>query len=284
MKRAVIAILLMGLLSAGCVRAGAPRAGDPTPSEPSATPTAPASPSPTPTAPATPSASPMAPSPTPSAPSPANGLPDSLVGGEWEVLPTSRRVVALTFDAGANDAAVASILGTLRAKQVPATFFLTGEWTDRYPEQARTIAAGHPVGNHTYDHPHLTTVPDASVRSEVVRAADAIRAATGRDDRPLFRFPFGDRDARTIGIVNGLGYGSIRWTVDTVGWKGTSGGESADAVVARVLGALRPGEIVLMHVGSNPDDGSTLDADALPRIIDELRARGYGFVTVAEFV
>jgi len=80
--------------------------------------------------------------------------------------------------------------------------------------------------------------------------------------------------------VNSLSYGSVRWTVDTLGWQGTSGGQSVDTVVRRVLDNLTPGEIVLMHVGSNPNDGSTLDADALPRVIDELRARGYGFVTI----
>jgi peptidoglycan/xylan/chitin deacetylase (PgdA/CDA1 family) len=289
-KRAAVTVLLLGLLSAGCSRAAAPRAGGPTTRPPATSPTVHPTPpsSPAPTAPPfSPAPTSPPPSPVPTSPpptSPAAGLPASLIGTEWEVLPTSRKVVALTFDAGANDAAVASILRTLREKEVPASFFLTGVWTDLYPDQARAIAASYPVGNHTYDHPLLTTLPDSAVRSEVTRAAQAIRTATGRDARPLFRFPFGDRDARTIGIVNGLGYGAIRWTVDTLGWKGTSGGQSVDAIVARVLGALRPGEIVLMHVGSNPDDGSTLDADALPRIIDELRARGYGFVTVAEFV
>jgi peptidoglycan/xylan/chitin deacetylase (PgdA/CDA1 family) len=55
---------------------------------------------------------------------------------------------------------------------------------------------------------------------------------------------------------------------------------SADGVLARVVGALRPGAIVLMHVGSNPDDGTTFDADALPRVIDQIRAQGYTFVTL----
>ena len=72
----------------------------------------------------------------------------------------------------------------------------------------------------------------------------------------------------------------MRWTVDSLGWKGTSGGLTANAVTARVLGALRPGEIVLMHVGSNPDDHTTLDADALAAVIGQIRAAGYGFVTL----
>jgi peptidoglycan/xylan/chitin deacetylase (PgdA/CDA1 family) len=68
--------------------------------------------------------------------------------------------------------------------------------------------------------------------------------------------------------------------VDTLGWKGTSGGSSVQAVADRVQAGLQPGEIVLMHIGSNPDDGTTLDADALPRIIDRTAAAGYGFTTL----
>ena len=72
----------------------------------------------------------------------------------------------------------------------------------------------------------------------------------------------------------------FRWTVDSLGWKGTSGGMSVDAVHDRVLAAARPGAIVLMHVGANPTDGTTLDADALPAVIRDLRAAGYRFVTL----
>jgi peptidoglycan/xylan/chitin deacetylase (PgdA/CDA1 family) len=207
-------------------------------------------------------------------------VPASLVGTEWNRLPTSERYVALTFDAGGNTAGLSSILGTLQGRQVAGTFFLTGRWAETNPALAAQIARYYPVGNHSYSHPDLTTLSDDAVRAEVTRAQTAILTAARQDARPMFRFPFGARDARTIAIVNSLSYGSVRWTVDTLGWQGTSGGQSVDTVVRRVLDNLTPGEIVLMHVGSNPNDGSTLDADALPRVIDELRARGYGFVTI----
>jgi peptidoglycan/xylan/chitin deacetylase (PgdA/CDA1 family) len=72
----------------------------------------------------------------------------------------------------------------------------------------------------------------------------------------------------------------VRWTVDSLGWQGTSGGQTTQRVVNRVLAAAQPGAIVLLHIGSNPDDGTTLDAAALPQIIDGLRAQGYRFVTL----
>jgi peptidoglycan/xylan/chitin deacetylase (PgdA/CDA1 family) len=210
-------------------------------------------------------------------------LPPSLIGTEWTRLPTKRKVVALTFDCGANAAGVDSILATLAGKHAVATFFMCGRWAQYFPVRARRIAARYPIGNHTYSHPRLTQLSDAAVRSEVRRGAAAIRSVTGHDPRPLFRFPYGDRDARVIRIVNSLGYGAIGWTVDTLGWKGRRGGQSVSTVVSRVLNGLRPGAIVLMHVGSAPD-GSTLDAAALPQLIDRIRARGYGLVTVAAYV
>jgi peptidoglycan/xylan/chitin deacetylase (PgdA/CDA1 family) len=211
-------------------------------------------------------------------------LRSSLAGVHLTTLPTSAKVVALTFDAGANADGVPSILATLESKCVPATFFLTGDWVRNFPQNARTIGLRYPVGNHTNTHPHLTTLSDAAVRSEIVQGQSAIQSATKYDPRPMFRFPFGESNASTLSIANGLRYASVRWTVDTLGWQGTSGGRSVSSVVSRVLSTLRPGQIVLMHVGSHPTDRSTLDADALPRIIDELRARGYTFVTVNQYM
>ena len=213
------------------------------------------------------------------------GLPDDLRGTEWSRLPTTRHIVALTFDAGSGAQGLPSILATLARENVPATFFLTGRWIVTYPDMARHIAAvrAHSIGDHSMDHPDLTTLGDARVRTEVTDAERWIQAVTGRDSRPLFRFPFGARDARTLALVNGLGYGGIRWTVDSLGWKGTSAGQTVDSVVSRALASAQPGEIILMHVGAAPD-GSTLDADALARVISGLRQRGYGFVAVWDFI
>lgn len=256
----------------GWLQYAAPDDLGPTPPAPSESPTV------TPTTPAPPPPSPAPPPPAPEPPPSARSVPSSLVGTEWITLPTSQRWVALTFDAGANGDGVPKILATLAETGTPATFFLTGRWVTAYPSYSATIGQRYPVGNHTVTHPDLTTLTDAEVRDEVLGAHDAIAGATGRDPRPWFRFPYGARDARTIALVNDLDYGSVRWTVDTLGWKGTSGGNTVDTVVARVLDGLRPGEIVLMHVGSHPTDGSTLDADALGEVIRRIRGAGYEFV------
>ena len=246
---------------------------------PSPTPSQGTSPTASPSQTATPTASPTV-EPT-SAPTPSP--PPSLIGREWSRIPTTQQVVALTFDCGANAAGVPSILKTLRIEGISATFFLTGDWTRSFPERAREIAGTHPVGNHSNSHRRLPGLSDVEVRAQIREAEGVIREITGRDPRPLFRFPYGASDVRTIRIINQLGYGGIRWTIDTLGWKGKSGDQTADSVVRRVMDRLEPGAIVLMHVGSAPDR-STLDADALPDLIERIRARGYRFVTVGEFL
>ena len=195
-------------------------------------------------------------------------------------VPTTRKVVALTFDAGAGAQGAPSVLATLAAQHVPASFFVTGAFASTNPSLVRQMAAVGPVGNHSWSHPHFPLLSTSSVASELSRTRSAILAATGRDPRPFFRFPFGDHDPRTLGLVHQGGYGAIGWTTDSLGWKGTSGGMTVDSVAARVLAGRTPGQVVLMHVGANPDDHTTLDADALPRVIAGYRPAGYTFTTL----
>ncbi|HET8605326.1 MAG TPA: polysaccharide deacetylase family protein [Marmoricola sp.] len=214
--------------------------------------------------------------------SPTCSVPQRLRGVEVEQLPVGAdKVVALTFDAGANADAVDPVLSTLADRRAPGTFFLTGAFVQAFPKKAARIGAHHVIGNHTDTHPDLTTRTDRQVRRQVRTAETKILAATGQDPRRFFRFPYGARTPHLVALLNQLCYVPFRWTVDTLGWKGTSGGQSVDSVVARVVAGEQPGEVVLMHVGSNPDDGSTLDADALPRIIHRLRADGYRLVRLS---
>jgi peptidoglycan/xylan/chitin deacetylase (PgdA/CDA1 family) len=274
-----VAVITTAAALAACASAGRPPGSAAT--APAATPRSSATATPRTASPGPSSTQPNPPAnsaPTRTGPAPITGR---LAGSDWTYIPTTRRVVALTFDAGANADAVSSILATLRREHVAATFFLTGNFARAYPAAARAIvAAGFRIGDHTITHAYLTQLSDAAVRHQILGGARQITGVTGANPAPLFRFPFGDSNARTIAIANRVGYVPVRWTVDTLGWEGTAGHISAAVVAARVLAALRPGEIVLMHVGSNPDDHTTFDADALPRVISELRARGYSFVTL----
>jgi len=217
-------------------------------------------------------------------------VPPSLIGTQWSSLPTNQPEVALTFDCGSNDAGVPAILSALRSSGATATFTLTGVFAQTYPQVAREIAAdGYDIGNHTYNHMDMTTLSLAQAQNEVTQAAAIIERVTGRNPQPIFRFPYGAWNSQLLQMVNSLGYGSFFWTVDTLGWEGTTptssspGGQSVQSVEQRALGSLTPGEIILMHCGSAPD-GTTLDADALPAVIAGIKAAGYHFVTLHGFL
>jgi peptidoglycan/xylan/chitin deacetylase (PgdA/CDA1 family) len=205
-------------------------------------------------------------------------LPPAWQAGELVRLPTRAHVVALTFDAGGNDAGAAGVLATLRRTGTPATFFLTGRFVRLYPAVARQIGRQFPVGDHTVDHANLTRLPAAQVAWEIEAARTQIRRIVASDPKPWFRFPYGARDARTLQVAQRLGYVAVRWTVDTWGWMGRCCQTTA-GVVQRTLAHLVPGEIVLMHLGS-ARDGARLDAQALSAVISGVRARGYRFTTL----
>jgi len=211
----------------------------------------------------------------------AAAVPAGLGGQNWTAIPNQGKVVALTFDAGANADGVSSILGTLARYHATATFMLTGNFVRDFPAQAKAIAAaGYRIGDHSVSHPSFTALSDAQMRDQVLSAQHQITSVTGADPWPWFRFPYGEYTAHAVSVVNGTGFVPVGWTVDTLGWQGTSGGITAQTVLNRVLGSLRPGQIVLMHCGSNPGDHSALDAAALPSVLQALQARGYSLVTL----
>jgi peptidoglycan/xylan/chitin deacetylase (PgdA/CDA1 family) len=190
-------------------------------------------------------------------------------------------VVALTFDAGADRGYAEDILDTLAAEEVPATFGMTGQWALSSPELVHRMAAeGHLVINHTLDHRSFTGLSDrlgglsAARRQDEIEQADQIIAPLiGHTTCPWYRLPYGDGDARVVGQMAEIGYTQqVGWTVDTFGWRGAR----TQDIIARALRLAAPNAVYVMHVGVQ-----SRDALALPTIIEELRARGFGFATVA---
>ena len=161
-------------------------------------------------------------------------------GVEVDQLHTRAKVVALTFDGAWDDAGVPRILAALARHHATATFFVTGSWVKRYRRTAARIGRRYPLANHSWSHPQMTGLSSREIRKEVRRTGWWIKAVTGRDPRPLFRFPYGDRNARTVAVVNSMGYTSVRWSLDTWGWMGPPEGQSKATVVRRVSTMLSP--------------------------------------------
>ncbi|MEV7562167.1 polysaccharide deacetylase family protein [Streptomyces sp. NPDC089795] len=210
--------------------------------------------------------------------------PASLLGDEIRRLPTSRKVLALTFNAAWDVDGIDTVLAELRRRKLPATFFPTGAFAEARPSAVRSIAdAGHGLGNHSYSHPYFRDLSTAE-RAEEVRGADAaIRAAAGTEPLPFFRFPYSATTPDAIADVNDLGYAAIEFSADTNGYLGPQGGMSVDEAVERAVDAFAPGAIIQMHVGSNGAD-VVLDAEALPLIVDAAVADGYEIVDLRQFL
>jgi len=190
---------------------------------------------------------------------------------------TGAKLVALTFDAGSSAEPVPQILRALAERGLHCTFFLTGQWIERYPDSARQIAeAGHELGNHSWSHPAFTSLSDEQIREQLRRTEGIARRVCGRSTKPLFRPPFGARDERVRSVVAEEGYLTIYWTVDS--WDSVKKDITPQMITDRVMRRIRPGAIVLMHCGSEAT------ARALPQLLNALDAQGYRVVTVGELL
>ncbi|WP_447734873.1 glycosyltransferase [Rhodanobacter soli] len=211
-------------------------------------------------------------------------LPSSYVIQRAGTLPHK---IALTFDDGPDPEWTPQILDILKAKHVPATFFIIGANAEMSPRLVqREVAEGHDVGNHTFTHPNLGDSPPGIVALELNATQRLFEALTGRSMR-LFRAPyFGDAEPTTadelvpIGIAQRMGYISVGLHIDAEDWQRPGVDQIVDNVLTQVAASNpeRTGQVVLLHDAGGERSQTVA---ALPRIIDGLRAKGYEFVTVS---
>lgn len=190
---------------------------------------------------------------------------------------TTSKVVSFTFDDGSDGGHINEILAILKKNNIKATFFLTGAATQQHPSLIRNIVnQGHEIGNHSFNHPDFTKISAAQMRDQLNRAETAIKNATGKTTKPLFRPPFGAVNQTVLNTIGDAGYTkTIMWTIDTVDWRG----DSATIMTNKVVNNIVPGSIVLMHTGQD-----TFTPEALPGMISKLKAKGYQFVTVSQLL
>ncbi len=185
---------------------------------------------------------------------------------------TRRNTVALTFDTEISGDIATRILDILGSRGVKATFFVMAGFTGTNPGVVTRMAAeGHEIANHGVSHAQFTRISYAQVDQEFAQTEAAVNALTGFSTKPYFRFPYGDRNAGLISHINSRGYLSVNWNVDPQEWSKNS----VAAVQSNIFSNTRNGSIILMH-----DKAKTVEA--LPGIIDGLRARGYNPVPLSE--
>lgn len=191
---------------------------------------------------------------------------------------TSAKMVALTFDDGSDGKNVAKILQILTTNKIKATFFITGKAAENHPQKIKDIVAqGHEIGNHSYSHPDFSKLSAAQIKTELDKTEAAVKKAAGKSTKPYFRAPFGSVNDATLQAVGNQGYTkTIGWTIDTIDWKGISSSE----ITSKVINNATPGMIVLMHAG----EGATGTPGALQNMINQLKAKGYTFVTIGQLL
>lgn len=187
---------------------------------------------------------------------------------------TEEKKVALTFDAAWGADKTSAIMDILEQYGAKGTFFLVGFWVDEYPEKVKEIVErGHLIGNHSDNHLHMSGISAEQLNLEINNTTDKICTITGV--RPLyFRAPFGEYDNALIGAVEENGMQAVQWSIDTLDWKGISGGKIADRVISNV----KEGSIVLSH------NNSDHILEALPIILEGLKVKGLKAVTLDELV
>ncbi len=189
---------------------------------------------------------------------------------------TDEKKVALTFDCAYENDDTQKILDTLDKYQLKATFFVTGDWVEKYPNSVKKIvAAGHDIGNHSDNHKKMTKLTKEECTKEIMEVHDDVMELTGIE-MSLFRAPYGDYDKAVLDSAKDCGYHTIQWDIDSQDWKD----HGVDSILNRVVGnkKLSNGSIILMHNGAKYTPG------ALELIIVGLQDQGYKIVPVSKLI
>ncbi len=157
---------------------------------------------------------------------------------------------------------------------VQATFFVVGDWVDKYPESVKALHdAGHEVMNHSNTHAHMNQLSAQEIIADVEACNDKIEAVTGV--RPtLIRPPYGEYNDQVISAIRSIGMEPIQWDVDSLDWKEIS----ADEITQRVTSRVQSGSIVLFH------NAALHTPEALPGILECLLQEGYTFVPISQLI
>jgi len=196
---------------------------------------------------------------------------------QWLVANRSRvdgaGCVALTFDDGPDPVDTPKLLDLLKDKGVKATFFVVGKRAEQHPEIVRRAwEEGHLIANHTWSHYSLFCfLSPRRLRAEIERGSESVRRSCGFRTR-FFRSPVGLRHPLLAPYLKDAGLEYVSWTIRT---RDTLTADSG-VIARRILSKVASGDIILMHDRLPRGTGAMLEA--LPGIIDELRARGFQFV------
>ena len=169
-----------------------------------------------------------------------------------------QKMLSISFDAAWGNEDTQQLIDILGKYDIKATFFVVGEWVDKYPESVKALSdAGHEVMNHSNDHAHMSKLSRDEIIADVNTCNDKIEAVTGV--RPtLIRPPYGEYDDNVVSAIRSMGMEPIQWDVDSLDWKDLSAAE----ITKRVTTKVQSGSIVLFH------NAAKHTPEALPTILE----------------
>ena len=183
-------------------------------------------------------------------------------------------MVAISFDAAWGNDDTQQLIDILAQYNVKTTFFVVGDWVDKYPESVKALHdAGHEIMNHSDNHAHYNSLSTEEIIADVTACNDKIETITGV--RPtLIRCPYGEYDDHVIAAIRSMGMEPIQWDVDSLDWKDLSSAEISQRVTSKV----QSGSICLFH------NAALHTPKALPSILEFFQTNGYTVVPISQII
>ncbi|GAX91680.1 delta-lactam-biosynthetic de-N-acetylase [Effusibacillus lacus] len=184
---------------------------------------------------------------------------------------TTKKELFLTFDNGYENGYTVKILDVLKEKKVPAVFFVTGQYIKDQPELLkRMVDEGHLIGNHSWSHPDMSRIPNDRIKEELDKVKQEVSELTGQKEMHYLRAPRGIFSERTLAYSKEIGYTNVFWSIAYKDWD-TKQQKGWQYAYEKVMAQLHPGAVILLHSVSRDN------AEALGKIIDDARQKGYEF-------
>ena len=190
---------------------------------------------------------------------------------------TSEKVIYLTFDAGYENGCTAKILDTLKAHNVPAAFFLVGNYMEKNADLVRRMVdEGHIVGNHTMHHHDMSKLTDKETFSkELMDLEDLFRNITGKELPKYYRPPQGIYSEENLKMAKDLGYRTVFWSLAYMDWQNDKQ-PTAEFAFGKLIPRTHNGAVVLLHSTSNTN------AEILDELLTKWENMGYRFASLQD--
>ncbi len=181
---------------------------------------------------------------------------------------------AISFDAAWGNEDTQQLIDILARYNVKTTFFVVGEWVDKYPESVKALHdAGHEVMNHSNHHDHYNSLTADEIIADITACNEKIAAVTGVTPT-LIRCPYGEYDDHVIAAIRSMGMEPIQWDVDSLDWKDYD----AATICSRVNEKMAQGSIALFH------NAALHTPEALPEILECLIQKGLTVVPISQLI